>query len=288
MIIDTHCHAWRVWPYDLDVPDPESRGSIGSLLYEMDLHGVDHATVVCARIGGGAGGDGAANEDNNDYVLEAAAALPDRLTAWIDVDCVWRADHHAPGAAGRLAAALESSGARGFTHYVDATNDGWLRTSEADDFFAVAADANVVASMAVGPAWLDDLAVIAARFPSLRILLHHMGMPSHDASRSEQIASLRRIAAIPSVGMKVSGFNYNAVRTWDYPYPESVDLFRTLFDAFGGERLFWGSDYPASRDMLTYRQALEAVRSHCAFVGDDALQRILGANAALLLSDTAA
>ena len=50
MIVDSHCHAWRTWPYQPPVPDPEGRGTVEQLLFEMDGAGVDRAAVVCARI----------------------------------------------------------------------------------------------------------------------------------------------------------------------------------------------------------------------------------------------
>lgn len=287
MIIDTHCHAWRRWPYDVRVPDPDTRGSVEALLYEMDRHGVDHSMVVCARIGAGQGGDGFGNEDNNEYVLEAAAAHPDRLTAWIDVDCVWRADHHAPGAARRLRDALDRSGARGFTHYVAPENDGWLRSDEGREFFDVAAEAGVVASLAMSSAWLPDLGPIAQEHPQLPILIHHMSHPSRGEQRAHDVDSIVALAQHPSIGVKVSGFNYNAEKYWDFPYSSSIELFRILWDAFGDERLYWGSDFPASRDQLTYRQSIDVVRTHCAFVGDEAIARILGGNARRFLTSAA-
>lgn len=283
MIVDLHCHAWRRWPYDLAAPDPDTRGSIESLLYEMDRNGVDHAAVICARIGAGAGGNGHPNEDDNEYVREAARRHPDRLSAWIDVDCVWRPDHHAPGAADRLRIALAETKASGFTHYVSADNDGWLRTDEADAFFAVAAEAGVVMSLGLGPAWLDDLSRIAAAHATLPILVHHMAHPAKGADRERDIANLVRLAEQPSIGVKISGFNYNSVRGWDFPYPDSIALFARILEAYGPHRLYWGSDFPASRDQLTYRQSLEVVRTHCAFAGDEAIEAILGGNAARLL-----
>lgn len=283
MIVDTHCHAWRRWPYALSVPDPDTRGSIESLLYEMDNNGIDHAAVVCARIGGGQGGDGWPNEDNNEYVMDAAARHPDRLTAWIDVDCVWRPDHHAPGVAARLREALERTGAAGITHYVAAENNGWLRTDEGCEFFRVAADAGVIVSLALHPSWLGDLDAVAADNPDLRILIHHMSTPSHGPDRDRQIAALTALAARPAVGVKISGFNYNSARSWDFPYPDAIALFTRILDAFGKNRLYWGSDFPASRDQLTYRQSLEVVRTHCSFAGADAVEAILGGNASRLL-----
>lgn len=288
MIIDVHCHAWRRWPYDTAVPDPQSRGSVEALLWEMDANAVDHAAIVCARIGDGRGGAGFANEDNNDYVLEAQARHPDRLTAWIDVDCVWQREHHTPGVADRLSHALDETGARGFTHYVAAHNDGWLRSDDAAEFFAVAAERNVVASLAIGAPWFDDLAVLAAANPTLPILLHHLGAPASGANRADDVDALRRLARVPSIGVKVSGFNYNSHAPSEYPYPDSVELFREILEAFGDERLYWGSDFPASRDMLTYRQALEVVRTHCAFASEASIARILGSNAQRLLGRASA
>lgn len=284
MIIDSHCHAWRRWPYDLGVPDPDTRGSIEALLYELDTHGVDHATVVCARIGGGAGGDGHANPDNNDYVSAFAQRHPDRISAWVDVDCSWRPEHHRPGAAQRLREELERCGARGFTHYVGPDNDGWLTTEEGQAFFRTAAELGVIASLAVGPAWFEDLGEVARANPSLPILLHHLGGPRPGPEREQDLARLCALAERSNVGVKISGFNYTSARPWGFPYPDAQSVFRRVLDAFGPTRLYWGSNFPASRDMLTYRQSLEVVRSGGVVTGRD-LDLVLGQNLERLLAE---
>ncbi len=65
MILDGHCHAWPRWPYQPPVPDPESRGAVEQLLWEMDQNGVSQAVLICAGI--------TDNADNNDYVAAAVA-----------------------------------------------------------------------------------------------------------------------------------------------------------------------------------------------------------------------
>lgn len=283
-IIDAHCHAWRRWPYDTSVPDPNTRGSIEALLYEMDTHGVDHATVVCARIGGGAGAPGFANPDNNDYVTEAARRHPDQITAWIDVDCVWTASYHRPGAADRLRAELNRTGSRGFTHYFARENDGWLRTDEAAAFFEAVDELGAIASLAVGAAWFEDLGRVIGRHPSVPVLLHHLGQaPRSPGSHEPHLAGLVELAAYPNIGVKVSGFNYHSSLRWDFPYPDAQQLFGQLRAAFGAERLYWGSDFPASRDMITYTQSLEVVRSR-AGLPDDELDLLMGDNLDRLLN----
>jgi L-fuconolactonase len=100
MIIDSHCHAWTLWPYQPPVPDPTSRALAEQLLFEMDVHGVDQALIVCAEINH--------NPDNNHYIGDVAQSHPDRLFQVIDVDSMWKTSYHQPGAAERLRVAART------------------------------------------------------------------------------------------------------------------------------------------------------------------------------------
>ena len=172
VIFDSHCHAWRAWPYDSAVPDPGHRGSIESLLYEMDRHGVERAMVVCARIGDDVG-PAWSNEDNNSYVDAAVRRFPDRLSMVADVDCTWRPEYHTAGAAARLQQAIDRYDLVGFTHYVRLPEDGWFDSEDGRAFFDVAAANNLLASIAAAPAWQPAVHRLAQRYPDLPILLHH-------------------------------------------------------------------------------------------------------------------
>ncbi|PZF85328.1 amidohydrolase family protein [Jiangella anatolica] len=285
MIADSHCHAWRRWPYDARVPDPDHRGSVDALLYELDANGVDRAAVVCARIGADVGPD-FANDDNNDYVATAVRRHPDRLTLVADVDGSWRPEHHRPGAAGRLRDAAGRYGLTAFTHYVRDENDGWFRTDDGREFFATAADLGLVASLSLSPAWFADLRTVAAANPTLPLLLHHQGMVRLDAPRFDaELADLLGLAELPNVYVKVSGFHYVSSPPWDVPYTEArTRLLRPIATAFGAGRLAWGSDFPAARPHVTYAQSLAVVRDHTpwwsagerALVLGGTLDRLLG------------
>ncbi|MDE0554952.1 MAG: hypothetical protein OXI24_12085, partial [Candidatus Poribacteria bacterium] len=107
MIIDSHTHAWPRWPYQPPVPDDESRGKVEQLLHEMDLHGVDKAVLICARID--------RNPENNDYVAECVKRYPERLIQFADVDCSWTDTYHTDGASERLKTEAETYGLKGYT-----------------------------------------------------------------------------------------------------------------------------------------------------------------------------
>jgi len=270
VIVDSHCHAWRQWPYQPPVPDPKSRAIVEQLLFEMDQNGVDKAVVICARIDD--------NPDNNEYVAECVQAYSERLYQFADVDCYWSDTYHAPGAADRLSAAVERYGLTGFTHYVNADDDGaWYLSEEGLAFFQTAERLGQIASMALPVHVQPTVREVARRFPGLTFLYHHMGRARVAPDQfSEWQREITASAQQPNIHVKLSGFHYASQVAWEYPYPDCAPIVRTLYEQFGPERLHWGSDYPVLRRAMTYQQSLEAFRTHCQFVPEADRTRILG------------
>jgi L-fuconolactonase len=276
MIIDSHCHALRLWPFEPPVPDAESRGTIEQLLFEMDENGVDQAVVICARID--------RNLDNNDYVADEARKRPKRLHHFADVDSEWADTYHTAGAADRLASAVEQSPIKGFTHYLSEKGDRWLSSEEGLAFFRVAAERNLIASLSASPGWQPEIRKVAQAFPTLPIICHHLGfVPATEEPPFPALREVLQSASLPNVLVKVSGYYYGAHRAWDFPYSDSLHIIRALYEHFGPYRLCWGSDYPVVRKAITYRQAIEVLRTHCPFIPDSDKDWILGKTMQALL-----
>jgi L-fuconolactonase len=273
VIVDSHCHAWRYWPYEPPVPDPESRPAVEQLLFEMDQCGVDEAVLVAARIDH--------NADNNDYVAECVRRYPGRLYQFADVDCMWTSMYHTAGAADRLTEAVKTYGLRGFTHYVAHDDDGsWFLSFDGQAFLRTAASLNQIVSIHLPVQLQPVLRQLAAEFPDTPFVCHHMAYPvttqgPSGAALQDIIASAQR----PNIHIKLSGFHYAAPVGWEYPHTESRYIVRALYEHFGPERLHWGSDYPVVRWAMTYRQALEVFRTHCAeFIPAPDMDRLLGSS----------
>ncbi|CAA9383933.1 MAG: hypothetical protein AVDCRST_MAG93-9350 [uncultured Chloroflexia bacterium] len=277
MIIDSHCHAWTYWPYDPPVPDPEGRGTIEQLLNEMDLNRVDAALVVCAQIDH--------NPDNNGYIAEQARHYPGRLYQVADVDSSWSETYHRPGAADRLREAAERWTLKGFTHYLKNDDDGaWLYGPEGLAFFAVAAERGLLASISAQPHHQPAIRKVAEAFPSLPILCHHLGgVRANEGAERAGLHEVLRSASVPNIFIKLSGFAYCSQTNWDYPYSDALPIVRQLYEHFGADRMCWGSDYPVVRFFMTYRQSIEALRTHCPFVPVTDQEAILGGTLGRLL-----
>jgi predicted TIM-barrel fold metal-dependent hydrolase len=139
-----------------------------------------------------------------------------------------------------------------------------------------------VASFAISARLQPILRQVARRFPSVPFLCHHMaGARVDDPTLLDEVVAS---AALPNIHVKLSGFHYASRVSWDYPYFDTHWIVRNLYEYYGAERLCWGSDYPVVRVHMTYRQALEAFRTHCPFVPAAEQAQILGGNLQRLLN----
>jgi L-fuconolactonase len=281
MIVDSHCHAWELWPYQPPVPDPENRGRVEQLLHEMATNSVDRALVVCAQI--------EHNPKNNAYVAEQVARFTDKLYQVVDLDSVWSPTYHTSGAADRLRRMASEWPIRGFTHYLDCKEDGsWLESHDGIALFRTAAELKLLASLSCYPHQLPAIRRVAENFPSVPVLLHHLGLVrANEPPPHKNLNEVLAAAATPNIYLKLSGFSHASTVKWNFPYPDVHWLVRAEYEHFGPYRMCWGSDYPVARFSMTYRQAIEAFRAHCTFVPEADKAWILGKTLERLLSDLA-
>ena len=273
MIVDAHTHAWE--HYERPMFDHESRGRVEQLLFQMDRAGVDRAVLVCARVYG--------NHDNNEYGHASVKRYPDRLFQFADVDSSWSDTYHVPGAAGRLAASAGEYELKGYTHYLKDDYD-WFDSDEGLEFFEKTAELGLIASLALGPGWMPALRRLAKRFPTVIFLCHHMaGATPKEPPPQPNLHEILESAALPNICIKLSGFHYHSHLSWNFPYLDTHEVVRKLYEHYGPERLCWGSDYPEVRNMMTYAQALEVVRTHLTFIPEAHMKLILGGNMQRLL-----
>ena len=279
MIIDSHCHAWAMWPYLPAVPDPESHGTVEQLIHQMDTNGVDRATIVCAQI--------FQNFNNNDYVAKALKKYPERLEQFADVDSMWSDTYHLPGAASRLEKATERWPMKAFTHYVAAEDDcSWFNSTDGIDFFKVAEQAGLIASIAMSPHHQSELRKVAERHPDLDILCHHMsGLRAHGNDARANLENVTESSKLPNIFLKLSGFHYLTNTNWNFPYSDTHWVYKECYEAFG-TNMCWGSDFPVVKKSMTHLQSIEAFRTHCDFISESDKEAIMGGTLKDLLDRT--
>ena len=105
---------------------------------------------------------------------------------------------------------------------------------------------------------VDRLTRFAGEHPDTSLVLSHLGIPDCDEAphfrSQERILSLARHA---NVFVQISGMHMFG----DPPYTPLVPLIEQLVEAFGANRLLYGSNYPVMKDETVYGQELELLRT---------------------------
>ena len=92
---------------------------------------------------------------------------------------------------------------------------------------------------------LHGLGAVAERHPTLRITIDHFGgrggnTKLKDHAAMAHMSSVLELAKHPNIAVKATGApGYSAE---DHPYPIMLDYTRQVYEAFGPERTFWGTD----------------------------------------------
>jgi L-fuconolactonase len=144
-----------------------------------------------------------------------------------------------------------------------------------------AAALGVVITVMGGPENLLALAGLLERFPTVRVVVDHMGLPVvSEGVTSPGFGALLGLARFPGAYIKVSG--QGCFSRQPYPYPDCNDLVRAVYDRFGPARLVWGSDFPHILLKIGYRRALLLPQRAYPFLQPAELEQLTGGNAVRL------
>jgi len=130
---------------------------------------------------------------------------------------------------------------------------------------------------------LDDVALIARKVPNLKILINHLtGLTiTGDPAQPEWAAKVHAAARHPNVYCKVSGIFQRSGRM---PAPKDVSYYAPIFEvvwqAFGENRIIYGSNWPVTDRGGEYGEQLAIIRAHFAPKGHRVLDKLFWKNAA--------
>jgi L-fuconolactonase len=99
---------------------------------------------------------------------------------------------------------------------------------------------------------MGQVVEFARRHPGVRMVLDHIGKPDIRGGRLQPWAwHLRELASLPNVHCKISGVATEADHlTWT---PDDLARYvEVAIDAFGFDRIMYGSDWPVATDAITY------------------------------------
>jgi predicted TIM-barrel fold metal-dependent hydrolase len=264
-VIDSHVHVWKndpryPWPADLKSP-PKDDALPETLLALMQQNGVERTVIVhviyyrwdCRYAA-------ACIRAHPDKFMGVSRINPQSATPAVDLDHWTAAGFHGV----RLSPGAGKDG--------DWIND----VRQMDAIWARAAGLKIPMCILCPISRIPDVEQVVERHNErLDVCIDHMADSPID--RPDELNKLLRLARYPRVYVKLS--HLWTLSKQKYPYRDTHDQVRRLYDAFGPRRLMWGTDWPAVEERCTYAQALALYRDEIKFLSDDDRRWILGETA---------
>jgi predicted TIM-barrel fold metal-dependent hydrolase len=152
----------------------------------------------------------------------------------------------------------------------------WLTDGTADWFWPAAETAGIPV-MFLASGQLPQFATIAERHPELVLIIDHMGL-SLDIARHNMIAQAIgetvALAKYPNVSVKLS--SAPAYSSEPYPFRDMHVHLNRVFDAFGPQRCYWGTDMTNSLAKASYRQRITHFTEELDFLSEEDKDWIMG------------
>ena len=144
----------------------------------------------------------------------------------------------------------------------------WLTDGSLDWLWPAAERAGMPVAL-IGENLLQAVPRIAQRHPGLKLIIDHYGRPDKTWSN---LPAILATAKSPNVALKATGGP--SCSSEAYPYRDIHGHIRKLYDAFGPERLFWGSDL--SRLRGRYPDLVRLFREELDFLSPADVEAVMG------------
>ena len=266
--IDAHHHFWNVENGEYDWPTP-AHGAIYRTFTVDDL----------APLVAGGGLDGSVIVQTMDTPADTESMLAVAAqTPWVRGVVGWVPLEDR----GAAAATLDRFGHRlcGVRHLIHYEPDpDWLvRPAVLDGLREIAGRGLAFDVVAVFPDHLRHVPTLADQLPDLTFVIDHLAKPPYrrsgwDAWREQIVEAARR----PNVTAKISGLTTAAGTGWTLE--ELRPALDIALEAFGPERLIFGSDWPVCLLASTYAEHLRAIEALIGGLEPAEQTAIMGGNA---------
>jgi L-fuconolactonase len=271
-VIDAHHHVWDLSVRDQDwIAGPEM-AAIRRAFTLDDLRPAARAAGVTATVA--VQTVTVADETPELLALAAADPLVGAVVGWTDLTSPAVTDEIA-----RLGACPGGGYLRGIRHQVQSEPDpDWLRRPDVLRGLRSVEAAGLCYDLVIVPRQLPAAAYAAAAVPGLTMVLDHAGKPPVAGDLRGWARGLAAFAALPNTVCKLSGLVTEAAA--GAPAAVFTPVAETVLDAFGPDRVMFGSDWPVCLLASDYDRVVALARTLTAGLSATGRAAVFGETAA--------
>lgn len=260
-IVDAQVHIWSAGPPTTPTHRQVESFSADELLAEMDAAGIDAAVIHPPSW----------DPRSNELAVEAAAKHPARLAILGNFPL------DDPASRGLVAGWKSKPGMLGLRFTFHAPHQRSWPTDGSLDWLWPAAERAGVPIALQAALFLPTVGQVADRHPGLKLIVDHLGgrggtAYDKDAAAFGRLPELLALASRPNVAVKATGAPWYSSEP--YPFRSIHGYLERIFDAFGPERFFWGSD--VTRMPCPWRQVVTLFTEELPWLKGRDLELVMG------------
>ncbi len=229
-IVDSQIHLWT----QQEAPPHHWRTpfTISDAIAAMDEAGIDRAINHPAIW----------DPQANDYAVEAFEAYPDRFRTlgWFPLD--------ESASEATIDEWMAKPGMLGL-RFMLGMPDLWNKfdSGELDWIFQAASKRELPVGLMLPHASIPRIGIVAQANPGTRILIDHLNVSPFQTlpDAMDHRGELVKLSELPNIAIKATAVP--SMSNEPYPFGDTSEHLKVLFEAFGPKRFFWGSDYTRMR-----------------------------------------
>ena len=268
MNIDSHQHFWKYDPVKNNWIEDHMKVIRRDFLPEdlqpiLEKNGIDGCIAVQAD----------QSEAETEFLLSMAEnnSFIKGVVGWVDL--------RAENIEKRLAYFSEFKNLKGIRHIVQAEPDDYMLDEKFQQGISLLRQFDLTYDILVFPSQLPAAIELVNKFPDQKFVVDHIAKPLIKESKIEPWKTeMISLAKSPNVMCKISGMVTEA----DWSSWESGDInpyLDLIFNAFGPDRIMFGSDWPVCLLAASYEQQLEIVETYISSFSPEDKNKIMGGNA---------
>lgn len=268
MRIDAHQHFWKFNPsrdkwIDNSMKILQKDFLPANLFPVLKKNNIDACIAVQAD----------QSEEETHFLLDLADKneFIKGVVGWVDL-CVSNVDE-------RLTYFSKHPKFKGVRHIIQAENNDYILRNDFQNGISKLEKHNLVYDILIRKEQLENTIKLVEEFPKQTFVLNHIAKPNIKNAEIEPWKSqIETLAKHQNVVCKVSGLVTEADRG-NQQQEDFVPYLKTVFNAFGIDRLLFGSDWPVCLLGGTYKNTLQILEKFMADFSEEEKNKIIGLNA---------
>lgn len=268
MIIDSHQHFWKYSPVDHGWISEDMGVLKRDFLPDNFISLIDHHAIT---------GTVAVQADQTEaetlFLLSLAKQFPfiKGVVGWVDL--------RDPNLTTKLHEFQAHPQLKGFRHVVQSESKGFLIQPKFISGVKTLAEYGFTYDLLIYHHQLPEALAFADQTRNVKIVVDHIAKPSiKTGEKTHWELNMAALSTFPNISCKLSGMVTEA--NWkNWSYQQIEPFMDEVFEAFGPDRIMYGSDWPVCLVAGSYDDQFSVVMKYISRLSDSEKRKVLGENA---------